>query len=135
MLVETARRRSTDIYEEVVAQLNQLQIGATEIDGLLVMCNRTDVLGALATYPESIGWRAAYLSPGGHLSSKPRKVSWVETMWTQKRANVRFTRVSQSMTLLSPKDITNLLGAFQVLATYLHVSKQWLRTGRMKSPS
>ena len=40
-----------DIYAVVLDQLSQLDIGAKEMEGLLVMCNRTEVLGVLTTYP------------------------------------------------------------------------------------
>ena len=39
---------------------------------------------------------------------------------TALRANVGFTRATRSMTMLSPKDMAGLPGAFQVLATSLH---------------
>ena len=43
-----------DIYAKVLEQLSLLQIGSSEMDGLLVMRNRSEVLGALTTYPEHL---------------------------------------------------------------------------------
>ena len=43
-----------DIYAVVLDQLSQLDIGANEMEGLLVMCNRTEVLGVLTTYPSHL---------------------------------------------------------------------------------
>ena len=130
-----------DIYAVVLAQLSQLDIGAKEMDGLLVMCNRTEVLGVLTTYP-------AHLLPESKDNGQPIAVkvdtvvrvagatcrhgllfqtykgflsgSEADAEETALRANVGFTRATRSMTMLSPKDMTGLPGAFQVLATYLH---------------
>ena len=43
-----------DIYAVVLDQLSQLDIGANEMEGLLVMCNRSEVLGVLTTYPSHL---------------------------------------------------------------------------------
>ena len=56
----------------------------------------------------------------GFLSGSFVSASEADAEETALRANVGFTRATRSMTMLSPKDMTGLPGAFQVLATYLH---------------
>ena len=135
-----------DIYAVVLAQLSQLDIGAKEMDGLLVMCNRTEVLGVLTTYPAHLlpeskdnGQPIAvkvdtvvrvagatcrhgllFQTYKGFLSGSFVSANEADAEETALRANVGFTRATRSMTMLSPKDMTGLPGAFQVLATYLH---------------
>ena len=135
-----------DIYAVVLDQLSQLDIGANEMEGLLVMCNRTEVLGVLTTYPSHLlpesqdnGQPIAvkvdtvvrvagatcrhgllFQTYKGFLSGSFVSASEADAEETALRANVGFTRATRSMTMLSPKDMTGLPGAFQVLATYLH---------------
>ena len=135
-----------DIYAVVFDQLSQLDIGAKEMEGLLVMCNRTEVLGVLTTYPAHLlpeskdnGQPIAvkvdtvvrvagatcrhgllFQTYKGFLSGSFVSASEADAEETALRANVGFTRATRSMTMLSPKDMTGLPGAFQVLATYLH---------------
>ena len=135
-----------DIYAVVLDQLAQLDIGANEMEGLLVMCNRTEVLGVLTTYPSHLlpeskdnGQPIAvkvdtvvrvagatcrhgllFQTYKGFLSGSFVSASEADAEETALRANVGFTRATRSMTMLSPKDMTGLPGAFQVLATYLH---------------
>ena len=135
-----------DIYAVVLDQLSQLDIGANEMEGLLVMCNRTEVLGVLTTYPSHLlpeskdnGKPIAvkvdtvvrvagatcrhgllFQTYKGFLSGNFVSASEADAEETALRANVGFTRATRSMTMMSPKDMTGLPGAFQVLATYLH---------------
>ena len=135
-----------DIYAVILDQLSQLDIGANEMEGLLVMCNRTEVLGVLTTYPSHLlpeskdnGKPIAvkvdtvvrvagatcrhgllFQTYKGFLSGNFVSASEADAEETALRANVGFTRATRSMTMLSPKDMTGLPGAFQVLATYLH---------------
>ena len=135
-----------DIYAVVLDQLSQLDIGANEMEGLLVMCNRSEVLGVLTTYPSHLlpeskdnGQPIAvkvdtvvrvagatcrhgllFQTYKGFLSGNFVSASEADAEETALRANVGFTRATRSMTMLSPKDMTGLPGAFQVLATYLH---------------
>ena len=135
-----------DIYAVVLDQLSQLDIGAKEMEGLLVMCNRTEVLLVLTTYPAHLlpeskdnGQPIAvkvdtvvrvagatcrhgllFQTYKGFLSGSFVSASEADAEETALRANVGFTRATRSMTMLSPKDMTGLPGAFQVLATYLH---------------
>ena len=116
------------------------------MEGLLVMCNRTEVLGVLTTYPSHLlpeskdnGQPIAvkvdtvvrvagatcrhgllFQTYKGFLSGNFVSASEADAEETALRANVGFTRATRSMTMLSPKDMTGLPGAFQVLATYLH---------------
>ena len=110
------------------------------------MCNRTEVLGVLTTYPSHLlpeskdnGQPIAvkvdtvvrvagatcrhgllFQTYKGFLSGSFVSASEADAEETALRANVGFTRATRSMTMLSPKDMTGLPGAFQVLATYLH---------------
>ena len=43
-----------DIYAIALEQISQLDIGAKEMEGLLVMCNRTEVHAVLSTYPDHL---------------------------------------------------------------------------------
>ena len=135
-----------DIYAIALDQISQLDIGAKEMEGLLVMCNRTEVHGVLSTYPDHLlpeskddGQPIAvkvdtvvrvagatcrhgllFQTYKGFLSGSFVSASEADAEETALRANVGFTRATRSMTMLSPKDMTGLPGAFQVLATYLH---------------
>ena len=135
-----------DIYAVVLDQLSQLDIGANEMEGLLVMCNRTEVLGVLTTYPSHLlpeskdNGKPIAVKVGtvvrvagatcrhgllfqtykGFLSGNFVSASEADAEETALRANVGFTHATRSMTMMSPKDMTGLPGAFQVLATYLH---------------
>ena len=124
-----------DIYEKVLAQLNVLHIGSTKIDGLLVMCNREDVLGALATYPAHLlqapqgegrpiqsGYyivRVAGATCRHGLIFQTKKGFLSGDYIEADDANAGFTRATHSMTLLGPKDMTGLPGAFQVIAIHV----------------
>ena len=78
-------RSYRDIYAIALDQLSQLDIGAKEMEGLLVMCNRTEVLGVLSTYPAHSPSRSKWTRlfvwqglPAGMAScSKPIKAFWV----------------------------------------------------------
>ena len=111
-----------------------------------VMCNRTEVLGVLTTYPSHLlpeskdnGKPIAvkvdtvvrvagatcrhgllFQTYKGFLSGNFVSASEADAEETALRANVGFTRATRYMTMMSPKDMTGLPGAFQVLATYLH---------------
>ena len=120
-----------DIYAVVLDQLSQLDIGANEMEGLLFMCNRTEVLGVLTTYPSHLlpeskdnGQPIAvkvdtvvrvagatcrhgllFQTYKGFLSGSFVSPSEADAEETALRANVGFTRATRSMTMLSPKDI------------------------------
>ena len=125
------------VFRLITQGMNKFQIGTTAQTGLLVMTNRTEVKAALDTRPPTattqhiqienvVTVAGATARHGlilhfniGFLSGNSQNMTEDDVTESYLRANVGYTRATNSLLMASPIDMAGLPGVFQTLAVLL----------------
>ena len=125
------------VFRLITQGMSKFQIGTTAQTGLLVMTNKTEVKAALDTRPPTattqhiqienvVTVAGATARHGlilqfniGFLSGNSQNMSEDDITESYLRANVGYTRATNSLLMASPLDMAGLPGVFQTLAVLL----------------
>ena len=122
------------VFRLITQGMQEFQIGTTAQTGLLVMTNRSEVKAALDSRPPTgneqyiqvVTVAGATARHGlilqfniGFLSGNSQKMTEDDITESYLRANVGYTRATNSLLMASPLDMAGLPGVFQTLAVLL----------------